>query len=213
MERTLKLRKENALVLGVTGGIASGKTTVANLFSEMGAPIIDFDLLARTVVEPQKPAWKDIVEYFGEDLLQKDGRIDRKRLSTLVFVDPEKRKKLETFTHPPIVDAFLDQVDHLAKHNAEGIIQAVIPLLYEVSLQHLVHKVLVVYIPREKQLERLIARDGLSQDQAAKILAAQLPIEEKAKKADFVIDNSGHLDETKRQVEKLWPVLKKIQKE
>ena len=213
MEKTLNIKKENALVLGVTGGIASGKTTVANLFFEMGAPIIDFDLLARTVVEPEEPAFKDIVDYFGEDILQKGGEIDRKRLSTLVFVDPEKRKKLEAFTHPRIVAVYLERVDRIAKQGARVIIQAVIPLLYEVSLQHLVHKVLVVYIPREKQLERLIGRDGLSQDQAAKILAAQLPIEEKAKKADFVIDNSGHLDETKRQVEKLWPVLKKIQKE
>ena len=100
--------KDNRLLLGVTGGIATGKSTVVNMLRELGAPIIDFDVLAREVVEPEKPAWKDIVAYFGEQVLQEDRQLDRKKLSDIVFRDFEKRKKLESFTHPRIFEAFID---------------------------------------------------------------------------------------------------------
>jgi dephospho-CoA kinase len=205
--------KGNRLLLGVTGGIASGKTSVASMLEELGAPIIDFDVLARQIVEPGKPAWKEIVDYFGKQILQEDGTVDRKKLSKIVFRDMEKRKKLEGFTHPRILEEFVKRVNEIAETDPGAIIQVVIPLLIEQNLQYMFHKILVVYIPRELQIERIAKRDGISKEEAAAILKAQLPIEEKLGYADFVVNNEGSLVETKRQVEKLWNTLKNLQKE
>lgn len=200
-------------VLGVTGGIASGKTTVANMLEELGAPIIDFDLLARQVVEPGQPAFKDIIAYFGDDVIDKNGTLDRKRLSGIVFSDPEKRKILERITHPRIFEAFLHQVREMAQKYPHGIVQAVIPLLFEADLRHLVHKVLMVYVSPDKQIERLIRRDSISHEEANRILKAQMPIDQKVAKADFVIHNEGNVDETRKAVNALWQTLKAPRKE
>ncbi len=201
------------LVLGVTGGIASGKSTVANMLAELGVPIIDFDLLARQVVEPDKPAFSEIVGYFGDAVTLKDGSLDRKRLSGIVFRDPEKRKILERITHPRIFEAFLHQIREMAEKDLHGIVQAVIPLLFEVNLRHLVHKVLVVYISPDKQIERLTKRDKISHKEAENILKAQMPIDEKVGLADFVIRNEGHVDETRREVKALWQALQEARQE
>lgn len=204
--------KDNRLLLGVTGGIASGKTTVANMLAELGAPIVDFDILAREVVEPGKPAWQDIVDYFGKQVLNEDRTLNRKKLSKIVFSDLEKRKKLESFTHPRIHEEFVKQVNEIAAQNPNAIIQTVIPLLIELNLQYIFHKILVVYTPYKKQVERLIERDGISREEAENILKAQLPIDEKVGYADFVIHNEGSLEETRKQVRDLWEKLKSIQK-
>ena len=205
-------KKNNSLLLGVTGGIATGKTTVVRMLEELGAPVIDFDLLAREVVEPGEPALKDIVGYFGEEILLKDGSLDREKLSGIVFQDAEKRKTLESFTHPRIYEASCRQVKKIIEKDPNAIIQLDIPLLIEQNLQHMVHKVLVVYIPREKQIERLIERDGVSREGAVDRLGAQLPIDEKLSKADFVIYNEKTLEETEKQVDDLWKVLKDMQR-
>jgi len=197
----------------VTGGIASGKTTVANLLEEQGAPIIDFDVLARVVVEPDKPAWKQIVTYFGEQVLNEDLTLDRKKLSDIVFVDLEKRKKLESFTHPQIQIEFVRQLNEITSRDPNAIIQVVIPLLLELNIQHLFHKVLVVSVSQDEMAMRLAGRDGITQVQALKMLSSQLPMEEKLGFADFVIDNSGTLDQTRAKVEELWGQLKEVQKE
>jgi dephospho-CoA kinase len=196
------LKKGGLLVLGVTGGIASGKTTVANMLQELGAPIVDLDLIARQVVEPGKPAWKDIIGYFGDEVIRKDGTIDRRRLSGIVFRDPAL-----------ILEEFACQVKEIRRKDPHGIIQAVIPLLFEVSLQHLVHKVLVVYISPYKQIERLAKRDKISKEEAGNILKTQMPIDEKVEYADFVIHNEGSVGETRRQVKALWEELKEAHKE
>ena len=205
--------KDNRLLLGVTGGIASGKTTVANMLEELGAPIIDFDLIARKVVEPGKPALKDIVDYFGKQVLQEDGELDRKKVSDIVFSDLEKRKKLEGFIHPRMSEEIKKEMDEIVKKDPNAIIQVVIPLMIELSLQHRYHKLMVVYISQDRQVERLAERDGISRDNAANILKAQLPIDEKVGYADFVINNEKSLEETKRQVKELWQTLKRLQKE
>jgi dephospho-CoA kinase len=205
--------KDNRLLLGVTGGIASGKTTVARMLEELGAPIIDFDVLARQVVEPGKPAWKEIVEYFGKQVLQEDDTLDRKKLSSIIFRDLEKRKKLESFTHPRINEEFVRQVNKIAKKFPEAIIQVVIPLLIELNLQYRFHKVLLVYLPEALQIKRLVERDGISEAEAANMMKAQLPIDEKVDYTDYVIHNEGSLEDTKRQVEELFEKLKKLQKE
>lgn len=205
--------KDNRLLLGVTGGIATGKSTVVKMLQKKGARVIDFDRLARTVVEPDKPAWQDIVAYFGEQVLLEDRTLDRKKLSDLVFRDIEKRKKLEGFTHPRINEEFIRELNEIVSKDPNAIIQVDIPLMIELNLQYMFHKLMVVYVPGEVQIERLMERDGISREEAANRLKAQMPIEEKVGYADFVINNEGSLEETQRQVDELWEKLKQIQKE
>lgn len=207
------LEKDNRFLLGVTGGIASGKTTVARMLEQLGARLIDFDLLSRVVVEPGKPAWRDITACFGEQVLQQDKTLDRKKLAEIIFRDPEKRKKLERVVHPRIYEEFTRLVKEYAAIDVNIIIQVVVPLLLEAKLQHLFHKILLVYIPEERQIERVMKRDRISREMALNMLRSQFPIEEKRSYADFIVDNSGSLEETKRQVEEVWEKLKKIQKE
>jgi dephospho-CoA kinase len=204
---------DNRLLLGVTGGIATGKSTVSKMLEELGAPIIDFDVLAREVVEPGKPAYEQIVAFFGEQVLQEDRTIDRKKLSDVVFKDMEKRKKLESFTHPQIGVEFLNRVNEITAADPNAVIQVAVPLLIEVNMGHLFHKILLVYTPRETQIERLVLRDKISEEEAARILDAQLPIDEKIGFADFVINNEKGLGDTRKQVEDLWKKLTKIQQE
>lgn len=205
--------RSKILLLGVTGGIASGKTTVAKMLKELGAHTIDFDMLARHVVEPGKQALKEIIAHFGDKVILNDGHLDRKKLSEIVFQHDEKRKRLESIIHPYIFEEFTRRVGEIAKKDPHAIIQAVIPLLFETNLQHLVHKILVVYIPKERQIERLVARDGIAKDEASNILKAQLPISEKVIYSDFMINNDCPVEDTKKQVEDLWQSLNIIQKE
>jgi len=165
------------------------------------------------VVEPGKPAWKEIVDYFGRQVLQEDDNLDRKKLSKIIFQDIEKRKKLEAVTHPRIHEQFVNQLNVLSKKDPGAIIQVVIPLMIEQNLQHMFHRILLVYVPEEKQIERLVKRDKISEEEARNILNAQLPIDEKVGYADFVINNEGPLAETRKQVEELWQKLKQLQKE
>jgi dephospho-CoA kinase len=205
------IRYQNrCLLLGVTGGIASGKTTVARMLEELGAKLIDFDVLSRTVVEPEKPAWRDVTAYFGEQVLLRDKTLDRKKLGKIVFGDEAKRKILENFIHPRIYEEFHRLVREISSSEPGTIIQGVVPLLFEANLQPLFHKILLVYIPRELQVERLMKRDGISRKMAYQILDAQLPIEDKRKQADYIVDNSGALSQTKRQVGEIWGKLQKL---
>jgi len=206
-------KKSLILLIGLTGGIASGKSTVAHMLEEMGSHVIDFDMLARRVVEPGRPAWKKIVDYFGRDILQGSGEIDRKRLSRIIFGNSEKRKRLEGFTHPFIADEFTGQVDEIASSDPDAIINAVVPMLFEAGMQVLFHKVVVVYIPREEQIKRLIERDGISEGDAVNILNAQMHIDEKIRQADFIINNENSIEETKRQVHDLWNTLRRLQRD
>lgn len=212
-ELLMKLRgDDNRLIVGITGGIASGKSTVSDMLEELGAPLIDFDQLARQVVEPGTPALAGITDYFGRQVLGEDGRLDRKKLSDIVFKDFEKRKKLESFTHPAIFEAFFQQVDEITANTPDAIIQSSIPLLVELNLQFLFDKLILVYISPEKQVERLVLRDKISEADAANILKSQLSIDEKVAYADFVINNEKSVEETKKQVNKVWRELKKIQR-
>ncbi len=179
-------------VLGVTGGIASGKSTVSAMLVERGAPLIDFDVLARLVVEPGRPALKAIVAHFGKEVLHGNGTLDREKMSDLVFNNPDQRRKLEAFTHAPIYAEYGRQVKRLAIEHPGAIIQAGVPLLMEMNLQTLFTKVLLVYAGPAQQVARLKARDGISNTTALKILASQLPIDEKVSRADYVIDNTWY---------------------
>jgi len=209
-----KLRgSDNRLLIGVTGSIATGKSTVAGMLEELGARTIDFDVLSRVVVEPDKPAWQDIVAYFGEQILADDRSLDRNKLREIVFQDLEKKKKLESFQHPRIYEEFIKQVEQYAIEDPDVIIQAVVPLLIEVNMQSFFHNLIMVYSSEEKQKKRLMKRDGASEEMAMKMIRSQLSADEKKGYCDLVIDNSGSLEQTRKQVEKIWQKLKKIQRE
>ncbi|MCK8602739.1 dephospho-CoA kinase [Desulfoferrobacter suflitae] len=199
------------LLVGLTGGIASGKTTVSKMLMELGAPLIDFDVIAREVVEPGTPALEKIVDYFGRQVLQPDGRLDRKKLSQIVFRDFEKRKKLESFTHPPIYEEFFNQVNAITAENPNAIIQVAVPLLIELNLQYLFDTIVLVYISPAEQIRRLAERDGITTEEAANILKAQLPIAEKKAFASFVVNNEQDLDNTSKQVRAVWQKLNELQ--
>jgi len=205
--------KGNRILLGVTGGIASGKSTVSVILEEMGAPLIDFDILARDVVEPGAPALEKIIDYFGKQVLQENGELDRKKLSDIVFSDMEKRKKLESFTHPAIYDEFFKQTGAITAKNPDAIIQISVPLLIELNLQFLFDRLLLVYIPAKLQIERLAVRDDISHADAANILKSQLPIDEKIRYADYLINNEKTIEETRNQIKDVWQALQIYQQE
>jgi len=204
---------DNRILLGVTGSIATGKSTVAKMLEELGVRTIDFDVLSRVVVEPGKPAYTDIVAFFGKQVLKKDKTLDREKLREIVFRDLEKKKKLESFQHPRIGEEFVSLVEKYTRKDPRAIIQAVIPLLIEANMHPLFHHVLMVYATQEEQKRRLIERDGLSEEMAMNMINSQLSAEEKKGYCDLVVDNSGSLDKTRKQVEAIWKKLKKIQKD
>ena len=203
---------DNRLVIGVTGSIATGKSTVAAMLEELGAKTIDFDVLSRVVVEPGKPAYEDIVAFFGKQVLNKDKTLNREKLREIVFRDLEKKKKMESFQHPRIGEEFVKLVEQYAGKEPGAIIQAVVPLLVEGNMQPIFHHVLMVYATAEEQKRRLIERDGLSEEMAMNMINSQISVEEKKGYCDLVVDNSGSLDETRKQVEAIWKKLKKNQK-
>lgn len=187
--------------LGLTGGIACGKSTIADLLVRRGAILIDADQLAREVVEPGSPVLEEVARHFGQAVLKEDGSLDRKRMGEIIFANPGLRKRLEEVLHPPIRRLIQERMTK-AEHSHPGRLVVVdIPLLYESGMKDLVSEVMVVYIPKELQLERLMKRDSLTREQVEQRLSAQMPIEEKKGLADFVIDNSGTIEQTERQID------------
>lgn len=172
------------------------------MFASFHLPIIDADSIAREVVEPGEEAHDGIVQTFGEEVLQADRQLNRKKLGQLVFSDPQKRKQLNQIVHPIIRQRMLEQRDEAVQNNVKGIILD-IPLLFENNLTEEVQHTIVIYIPEAIQLERLIARDGLSEKEAKQRIASQISIEKKRQLADFVINNQGTRDQTFEQVKQL----------
>ena len=179
-----------ALVIGLTGGIGSGKTTVANLFSSLGAPVIDADELARQVVAPGEPAYEEILQHFGTTILSNSGELDRRRLRERIFSDPAKRDRLEAIVHPRVYAQMKRLLDCLAAPYAI----VVVPLLIESGASELVDRVLVVDSPEELQIERARRRDGTTRVAVEKILAAQLDRSARLSAADDVIENDGSVE-------------------
>lgn len=190
-------------VVGLTGGIASGKSTVSKLLRQLGAVVVDTDVIAREVVKPGKPAWQDIVAWFGSGILLPGGDIDRAKLGELVFRDEKARKQLESITHPRIQKTALQALDK-ARQAGERVAVMDVPLLFEVGWDKLVDEVWVVYVDPATQLGRLMKRDGLEDEQAKARMDAQMNLKEKARLADVVIDNSKDPDNTERQVREAW---------
>lgn len=189
-------------MIGLTGGIGCGKSTVANMIREHGVPIVDADAIARVVVEPGQPAHEEIRREFGEDAIGPDGRIDRKRLGERVFRDAEARRRLEAITHPRIVEETRRRLEALgAQGHALAVYEAA--LLVETGSHSWIDGLVVVAASEETQLARLRERDGWSDDESRLRLGAQLPLARKMEMADWVIDNDGDLDTTRRQVDAL----------
>ncbi len=195
-----------ARIIGLTGGIASGKSTVARMLAELGAPVVDADALARRVVEPGQPAWEDVVAEFGREVLLPDGAVDRKKLGDIVFADDAKRRRLNAITHPRIAAASRAEVAAHVGAGAQVVIYEA-ALLVENGIHRTLDGVIVVSCSPAEQLRRLMARDGLDEAAARARIAAQLPLEEKLKAATFVVDTSGAYEDTRRQVEHLWRTL------
>lgn len=192
------------MIIGLTGGIACGKSTVARMLERRGAAIVDADLIAREVVEPGSPVLDQIAERFGRDVLNADGSLNRKRLADIVFSDAEAKRDLEQLTHPAIRARIRERIARLERERPQGLNVADIPLLYESGLEHEYPEIMVVYVPESVQLRRLMERDGLDERQAMSRIRAQIPIEEKKRRADIVIDNSGSLRDTEEQVDRFW---------
>ena len=189
-------------VLGLTGGIGSGKSTVSGMFAALGADVIDADQLAREVVEPGRPALAQIVAAFGSEMLLPDGSLDRARLGALIFRDPQARARLNALTHPPIRERLWEEV--AARSVRPGVLILDIPLLYENGGTGLVEAVIVVWVDRKTQLQRLVERSGLSLEEAEGRIASQMPLDEKRQRADHVIDNRGSPEATQRQVAAIY---------
>ncbi len=195
------------LLAGLTGGIATGKSTVSAMFAHLGAKIIDADVLAREVVMPGQPAHAEIASEFGPDVLQADGHLDRKRLGAIVFADPARRKRLEAITHPAVRARQQRILSVFEEEAFDGIVIWDVALLIETSGHTAMDKVVVVIADAPVELQRLMARDGFSEEEARRRIASQMPLAEKAKLADYLIDNSGGRGETERRVREVYRAL------
>jgi dephospho-CoA kinase len=191
------------IIVGLTGSVGTGKSTVAKFFRQLGAYIVDWDELARAEMRPSSKAWKEIVEYFGKDFLNEDLTINRQKLAEVIFCDEEKLTELNHIVHPEVLKEDERMTSEIKSLDPDAIIIKDIPLLFELTHPIFVDKIVVVSASERNQLRRLEER-GMSCEDAQSRVKSQLPLEEKIKSADFVINNDGSLEETKRQVKEIY---------
>jgi dephospho-CoA kinase len=191
--------KSMSLVIGLTGGIASGKSTVSNMLKEMTITVIDADVEARLAVEKGEPAYQKIVAEFGEDIVLPGGDIDRQKLGSIIFHNAEKRQLLNGIVHPEVRKRMNNQVE-AARERGEQVIVLDIPLLFESKLTHMVEKTILVYVDRDIQLKRLMERNSLSLEEAEARVKSQMPLSDKVPLADAVINNNGTITESQKQL-------------
>ncbi len=191
-------------VIGLTGGIASGKTTISNILKDLGAIIIDADKIARKIVEKGKPALNEIERYFGKEVLLENKELNRKKLASLVFNNPKLLKKLNEITHTYIIKEITNHINCYKKACNNRVIILDAALLIELDLMYLVEEVWIVSVPEEIQIKRLIKRENISIDEAEKRINSQMPFEDKKKYGDLIIDNSKDLTHLREQIEKNW---------
>jgi len=199
------------MIVGLTGGLGTGKSTVTSFFAELGAYIIDWDEVAKQVTCPYSKAWGEIVAYFGKDILNDDLTINRQQLAELVFSNREMLERLNQIVHPEVFEEDERIADEIKSRDPHALIIKDIPLLFEVATPIDADRTIVVSASEQTQLERLEER-GMSRDAALNRIKSQLPLEEKIKAADFVISNDGSLEETKRQVDEIYSLLKHEEK-
>jgi dephospho-CoA kinase len=188
-----------SLVIGLTGGIASGKSTVSNMLKEMAVTVIDADVEARLAVEKGEPAYQEILAGFGDDIVLPSGDIDRVKLGSIIFHNAEKRQLLNGIVHPEVRRRMNSQVE-AAKERGEQVIVLDIPLLFESKLTQMVEKTILVYVDRDIQLKRLMERNNLSLEEAEARIKSQMPLSDKVPLADAVINNNGTITESKKQL-------------
>lgn len=191
-----------SLIIGLTGSIASGKSTVSNMLEELQIPVIDADKIAREVVEPGERAYYKIIEAFGKDILKTDQTLNRKKLGSIVFANKHKRKQLNEIVHPAIRKEMEKQKESYIEVEEKCVVLD-IPLLFENKLTNLVDQTVVVYVDEDVQLERLMARDLFTKQEAQQRIASQISLQEKASRADTIIDNNGAKENTKKQLIKM----------
>ncbi|MEA4925719.1 MAG: dephospho-CoA kinase [Syntrophomonadaceae bacterium] len=192
------------MIIGLTGGIASGKSTVSQRLAELGAVIIDGDAIAHRLMEPYQPTWEDIVKEFGQEILNPDETIDRTKLGGIVFDDPRRMTALNQITRAGIIETIKNDLHRLQKTRPESVLVLDVPLLYEAHLDKLVDQVWVVWLDRETQIARLMKRNGYTREEALKRIESQMSLDEKAKRADLIIDNRGSMEETLRIATKYY---------
>ena len=198
------------VVIGLTGGIASGKSTVSQMFQGFHVPVIDADVIAREVVEPGKEAYNEIVAAFGKEVLGENGELDRPKLGSIVFHNEEKRLLLNGIVHPAVREEMNAQKDMYIREKAQAVVLD-IPLLFESKLTGLVNEILLVYVDSETQLTRLMERNNFTEEEAKARIASQMPLEDKITLADKVINNNGTMEETKAQLSRIlkeWNIIK-----
>jgi dephospho-CoA kinase len=195
------------IIVGLTGSVGTGKSTVANFFEELGAYVIDWDELARDVVQPHSKAWKEIVEYFGKDILNEDLTINRQKLAEIVFSDKKKLEKLNQIVHPEVFKEDERIADEIKNLDPDALIVKDIPLLFELTRPIFVDRIVVVTASEQTQLRRLVEK-GMSREDAQNRIKSQFPLKEKTKSADFVINNDGSLEETRKQVGEIHSLLR-----
>jgi len=195
------------LRVGLTGGIASGKSTVSAIFASLGAKVLDADEVAREMLLPGQPAWTRLRQAFGQEFFNPDGTVKRKQLRKLVFADPEKRSQLNAIVHPEVMKEINRRSEILSSSVQTGVLLVDVPLLLEVGVANRFDKVVVVYVSESVQINRLQQRDGISEEEAKQVLNVQMALSKKVEQADYVIDNGGTLEETRSQVEKVWEEL------
>ncbi len=196
-----------AQIIGLTGGIASGKSTIASFFKDEGIPVIETDQIAKTILQPGSDAFSAVVKHFGEEILLSEGIINRKALGERIFKDEHERDILNQIIHPEVRIITQSKADVLKKEG-HAIIVIDVPLLFEAGFDQDVDQTLVVSVPKDIQIERLMARDGIEKAYALKKTNAQMPLKEKRKRADFVIDNRGSILDTKNQFNEVLKALK-----
>jgi len=197
------------LIVGLTGGVASGKTAVSGVLKGEGAYIVDADQIARELVQPHQPAWDELVRAFGREILQEDGFIDRKKLAEKVFGDRKQRKVLNQILHPRIKEEMDRRTKEIGQKDPEAIVVIDAPLLVELGGRRKVDTLIVVTSTPNQQMERLKERDGRSPEEAQGIFTAQMPVDEKVKLADIVIRNEGSLEEMEKRVKGVFQELRK----
>jgi len=201
-----------SLIIGLTGGIVSGKSTVAKMFQKLGAKIIDADRIGHEVILPNKPAWRKLIKSFGKGILKEDLTIDRKKLGNLVFNDKKLLKKLNEITHPEIKEIIIKEInkfkDDNRLYNKIMIIDA--PLIYEASMDYLMEKIILVQLNEKEQIKRLAIRNIFTREESLKRINSQIPNKEKTEKADYIINNNNSVEKTKEQVIKIWQEIVKL---
>jgi dephospho-CoA kinase len=197
-----------AFAFGLTGGVACGKTTVASFFVDLGAKVIDADAIAHDLLRRASGVYSQIVHRFGSEILEVSGEIDRKRLGAIVFANRDKRRELESILHPRIVRKHDQMAQEYYRENPRAVILVEAALIYEAHVENHFRKILVAWCRPEQQIERLVAKARISKPEAEVRIATQMPGEDKRRRADFVIDCSRSVEDTRRQVEILFPQLR-----